>query len=226
TLEDREARLRLLLDGTRPEEIAQAEARLRAAEATLQQMRNGYREEEIGEARARRDAAAAAVDAIRRQLAELNVVSPADGIVDAVDLWPGDLVAPNAPVVTLLLPEELRIRAYVPERLLQVRVGDPVAVTVASLPGRRFRGRIEFVAREAEFTPHNVQTPEDRAQLAYRIRVRLLEGHRFIRPGMIVDIHFDAGMGFDQGGGDVRGGDRATEAGSGSGSGRSRGAHQ
>ncbi len=191
TLEDRQARLRLLLDGTRPEQIAQAEARLRAAEATWQEMRNGYREEEIGEARANRDAAAAAVEAIRRQLAELRIVAPADGIVDAVDLWPGDLIAPAAPVVTLLLPDELRIRAYVPERLLRVEVGAPVVVTVASLPGRTFRGRVDFVAREAEFTPHNVQTPEDRAQLAYRIRVRLLEGHDSVRPGMIVDVHFE-----------------------------------
>jgi multidrug resistance efflux pump len=110
-------------------------------------------------------------------------------VVEAIDLHPGDLVAPNAPAVALLDVSHLWVRAYVPEsRLGEVRLGQKVPVRVDSFPGRRFSGRLTFIAQEAEFTPRNVQTPEERSKQVFRIKVELDAGRDRLRAGMAADV--------------------------------------
>ena len=104
---------------------------------------------------------------------------------------PGDLVSPNAPVLSIMDTAELWVRAYVPENELGISIGQPVAVTVDSFPGEPFRGRIAFIARRAEFTPNNVQTPEERSKQVFRIKVTLEQGLDRLRPGMAADVWLD-----------------------------------
>jgi multidrug resistance efflux pump len=122
----------------------------------------------------------------------LRIAAPVDGVVEAVDLQPGDLVSANAPVLSLMDLRELWVRAYVPEDALNVQVGQDVVVTVDSYPDRSFSGKISFVARQAEFTPGNVQTPEERSQQVFRIKVALTEGLDELRPGMAADVWLEA----------------------------------
>jgi len=180
--------LALLEEGTREEEIREAEARLAEAEQALLLVQNGYREEEIDEARATLEAERAAVRAIERQVAELVVRAPVAGVVETVDLLPGDLVAAGAPALSLLDTSRLWVRAYVPENRLDLALGDRVEVAVDSYPGERFAGEVVFVAREAEFTPGNVQTPEERSKQVFRIKVDLREGLERLRAGMAADV--------------------------------------
>jgi multidrug resistance efflux pump len=83
---------------------------------------------------------------------------------------------------------ELWVRAYLPENHLDVQVGQKVAVSVDSFPGRRFDAHISYVARQAEFTPGNVQTPEERSKQVFRIKVTLDSGLQELRPGMAADV--------------------------------------
>jgi HlyD family secretion protein len=191
TFEDRQEKLDLLNAGTRKETIAQAEARQRQADQQLALRTAGYRSEEVDEARARRDAAKAALAVIDRQLEELTVSAPFDGVVEAIDLRPGDIVPPNAPVVSLLDTRRLYVRAFVPENRLNIETGQQVEISVDSFPGERFTGEVTFVARQAEFTPGNVQTPEERSKQVFRIRVELKSGLDRLRPGIAADVHFE-----------------------------------
>lgn len=185
----------LLEEGTRKEEIAAARAALAEAQAALKLTEAGYRDEDIARAAAQAEAAAANVAAIEVQMRELEVVSPCDCVVEAVDLNPGDFVARDAPSITLLDPSRLWVRAYVPEnRLAQAQLERRVPVGVDSVPDRRFAGRLTFVAREAEFTPRNVQTPEERSKQVFRIKVTLEEGHDVLRVGMAADVYLDEQM--------------------------------
>jgi len=186
-------KLALLEAGTRPEQIAQAKARLEEADQAWKLMERGYRKEEIAGAKAAVDAAQAALGAIDQQVEELKVVSPVDGIVEAVDLEPGDLVTANAPVISLMDTSDLWVRAYVPENELDLNVGQKVKVTVDSYPDREFSGQISFVARQAEFTPGNVQTPEERSKQVFRIKVTLEDDLGELRPGMAADVWLQAG---------------------------------
>lgn len=184
--------LDLLKAGTRSEEIAQAEAQLAESEAALQLAKNGFRSEEIDEAAAAVDAAKASLAAIETQLNELKITSPIVGTVEAVDLRPGDLVGANTPGLTLLDHSRLWVRAYVPENHLGIKTDQQVDITVDSFPKQKFSGRITYISRQAEFTPGNVQTPEERSKQVFRIKVTLDEPHEGLRPGMSADVWLEA----------------------------------
>jgi multidrug resistance efflux pump len=186
--EARQAELKLLKAGTRSEEIAAARANLHEAEQSVKLMKAGYRKEEIAAAQAAVDAADAELAIIQQQLDELTVESPLDGVIEASEIQPGDLVAANAPILSILDLSHLWVRAYVPENHLDLRTGQSVWVTTDSFPKRRFKGTISFVAREAEFTPNNVQTPEERSKQVFRIKVDLAEGLDVLRAGMSADV--------------------------------------
>jgi membrane fusion protein YbhG len=174
-------------DATLKDALAQQNAR----QHELDELNEGTRPEEIDEAKAALEAAQASLDQIGQQIKELTISSPVDGVVEAVDLQPGDLVAANAPVLSLLDTSNYWVRAYVPENRMSVQPEQKVAISVDSFPGRHFAAHISFVARQAEFTPNNVQTPEERSKQVFRIKVTLDEGLDVLRPGMAADVWLD-----------------------------------
>lgn len=182
----------LLEEGTRIEELAEARAVLAEADAGLRLIEEGFRTEDVARAAAQADASRAEVAAIETQMKELSVTSPCDCVVESIRLRPGDLVAPNAPAVSLLDTSRLWVRSYVPEsRLGEIRLGQELPVRVDGFPTRRFRGRVSFLASEGEFTPRNIQTPEERGKQVFRIKVTLAEGASELRVGMGADVLFD-----------------------------------
>lgn len=186
--------LALLKEGTRQEEIAEAKAALAEAEAALELRKRGYRAEEIEQAASRLAAAEANVKVIQSQLEELTVRSPGEVVVEAIDLQPGDLVAPNAPAVSLLDTDSLWIRTYVPEaRLGQASVGQRVPIRIDSYPNERFIGTITYVSPDAEFTPRNVQTAEERSNLVFRTKIAIEDpkAREKLRVGMMGDVLLD-----------------------------------
>ncbi|HVT89826.1 MAG TPA: efflux RND transporter periplasmic adaptor subunit [Tepidisphaeraceae bacterium] len=180
--------------------LEQARAQQQLAQITFDRIkpayeRNAASHEEMDTAAAQLKAAQAAtesvdatVKALDEQIKELKIVAPVNGRVEAVDLQPGDLVAANAPVLSLMDTSNLWVRVYLPENHLDVQVGQKLEVTVDSFPNRKFTGHVSFVARQAEFTPGNVQTPEERSKQVFRMKVTLDEGLDVLHPGMSADV--------------------------------------
>ena len=188
TVDARTEQLALLREGSRVEDIARAEAQLEESTQALELQQNGYRREDVREAKAKLDAAEAAVQAIDRQIAELRITAPTDCVVEAVELRPGDLLSANAPAISLVDKTRMWVRAYVPENHLNLTTGQSLTMRVDSFPDRTFSGEVIFVARQAEFTPANVQTPEERSKQVFRIKVQLTDGLDILRPGMAADV--------------------------------------
>ncbi len=184
----RQEELNLLEAGTREETIRAARAKVEEARLAWELAKQGFRTEEIAQAQAARDAAAAAVDAIEQRIDELTIRSPVDGTVEALDLQRGDLAPATAPVLSLMDTSHLWVRAYVPENRLDLALGQTMRVTVDSYPGEEFAAELTFISRQAEFTPSNVQTPEERVKQVFRIKVELREGLDRLRPGMAADV--------------------------------------
>ncbi len=191
-LEVRQNELQILKSGSREQEIQIAQANAEEARLAWELAKQGFRKEQTEQAVAARNAAQSALDAIRQQKNELTIRASSDGSIDALDLQPGDLVPPNAPVLTMLSTNELWVRAYVPQRFMQIQVGQTVRVTIDSFPGTDFQGTITFISSQAEFTPSNVQTPDDRAKQVYRIRVRIQSGEHSLRPGITANVWLDS----------------------------------
>jgi HlyD family secretion protein len=128
---------------------------------------------------------------IDAQLAEMQVKAPTDSILEVLSVKVGDVLAPNREVATLILPQHLWVRVFVPEPWLGlIKVGDPVHLRVDSFPGQDFDGTVEQVNRQAEFTPRNVQTVEDRIRQVYGVKVRLPNNEDKLRAGMSADVVF------------------------------------
>lgn len=131
------------------------------------------------------DAAKGRVQQIDVMLDELVIRAPRASRVESLDLRPGDILAPNAPAAKLLEPAELFVRIYVPETEIgHIQPGLEVPIFVDSFPGKPFRGRVESVASEGEFTPRNLQTADERADQVFASRVRIEDGADVLRAGM------------------------------------------
>jgi HlyD family secretion protein len=128
---------------------------------------------------------------IDAQLAEMEVTAPADSILEVLSVKVGDVLPGNREVATLLLPEHLWVRVFVPEPWLGlIKVNDKVRVRVDSFPDKDFEGVVEQVSRQAEFTPRNVQTVADRIRQVFGVKVRLPNGDEHLRAGMSADVYF------------------------------------
>jgi multidrug resistance efflux pump len=185
----REKRLELLLEGTRPETIREAQAKLDEGQHALELLEQGYRQEDIDRARAARDAAQAALAAIQAQEAELSIKAPISGVIEAIELQKGDLVSADAPVLSIMDTRHLWVRAYVPGKW-NVELDQEVRITVDGLEGQTFLGRVTFRSRQAEFTPGNVQTSDERAKQVFRIKVSIQKDGNRLWPGMTADVWF------------------------------------
>lgn len=128
---------------------------------------------------------------IDAQLAEMQVKAPTDSVLEVLSVKVGDVLPANREVATLLLPQHLWVRVFVPESWLGlIKVGDHVRVRVDSFPGTDFDGTVEQVNRQAEFTPRNVQTVEDRVRQVFGVKVRLPSNDDKLRAGMSADVYF------------------------------------
>lgn len=83
----------------------------------------------------------------------------------------------------------MRLTVYISETDIgRVRLGQTAEVTVDSFPGRVFRGTVTFIAQNAEFTPRNVQTRDERATTVFAVRVTLPNADHALKPGMPADV--------------------------------------
>ena len=167
-----------------------AEQRHRGARAGLELLERGPRPERLAAARAELTPAESARDAVDVTLARLRLVAPRAGVIAARHREPGEAVAAGSPVVTLLDLDDRWVRIYVPEyRLGRVALGQRAAIASDSFADRTYVGEVAFIGSEAEFTPRNVQTSEERVRLVYPVRVRILEDPRYeLKPGLPVDV--------------------------------------
>lgn len=128
--------LDLLVEGAREEQIAMAQAGYEQAKAAYEEAVNGARPEDIAAAEAARDAAAAQLRQARVALGEMTVVSPKAGVVESIDVQPGDIVKPG-PLARVIDPDDLEATVYVSAGALgHIRLNQTVPITTDSHKGR------------------------------------------------------------------------------------------
>lgn len=184
-------KLDMLVAGLRSEEIAMAKAAADQAQAAHDLAKNGARAEDIRAAEAARDVANAELQRAEVGADEMTVVSPRKGIVESIDVYPGDIVRPG-PIARIVDPEELELIVYVGARALgHLQVGQEVSLTTDSHGDERFKATIARVASQGEYTPRNLQTQEERVQQVFGIKLTLDSAGGKLRAGMTATVHFD-----------------------------------
>lgn len=172
-----------------------AQARYQAAHQTLRLAELGPRKEDIAAAKAVLQADQAALDTARKALADAALQAPADGVIEARILEPGDMASPQKPVFTLALTTPLWVRAYVSEPDLgKIRVGARAEVSTDSAPDLRERGWVGYISSTAQFTPKSVETQEVRTALVYQVRVFVCNPQQQLRLGMPATVVIPLGQ--------------------------------
>jgi len=160
-----------------------------AAQA-LQLLEIGPRPERIEAQRAAVAAAQATVQQINALLGNAVIHSPFDGVVTVKDREVGETVSPGAPVLTVTNLNDRWVRIYIPETSIgAVHLGQPATISADTYKGRVYRGAVSFIASEAEFTPKNVQTKDERVKLVYAVKVRITSDSTYdLKPGIPADV--------------------------------------
>jgi multidrug resistance efflux pump len=183
------ARLDLLVAGSRKEDIDEAAAELKRCQANALLLQHGNRSEDIAEAQATLTEARGKLHEIEAQLGEASLRAPEQAVIEVLSVRKGDVVAPNQTILRVLRADDLWVKVYVPETDLgHVRLGQQVDVTVDSYPGKRFRGTVEQVASESEFTPRNVQSAEERRHQVFGVKVRVANPDGMFKSGMAAEV--------------------------------------
>jgi len=165
-----------------------ARAQYEAARQALEKWKKYARPEEIKSARARLDQAVASRDLLKKAISDSTITSPTAGIVTNKAIEQGEFVGPGTTLLTIADLSEVHLDIYVTEiELGKIRLGQEAEVTIDSYPGRAFKGTVSFISPEAEFTPKNVQTKEERVKLVFRVKIQVPNPENILKPGMPAD---------------------------------------
>lgn len=172
----------------------EAKAARHAATEALRLAEAGFRKEDIAAAEATLRANQAQLALAQRLLADSDLYAPADSVIQERLLEPGDMASPQRPVYTLALNNPLWVRAYVDEPDLgRIQPGMRAEVHTDSFPDKTYRGWVGFISPTAEFTPKSVETREVRTALVYQVRIFVCNPDNELRLGMpaVVTVDLD-----------------------------------
>ncbi|MDK2799013.1 MAG: rane fusion protein YbhG [Clostridiales bacterium] len=123
------------------------------------------------------------------QLSKAEIYSPHGGRVVYTFVKTGEMVSAASPIATVMDMNDVWVKIYIPEKYISmVKVGQELDVTSDAFPDKVFKGKITFVASEAEFTPRNVETKEEKAKTLMEVKIDLDNAKQQLRPGMMVDV--------------------------------------
>lgn len=165
------------------------QARKQLAQAELGWKRIRAKEAEVAALERQRDQAEAALNEAESVLADLTIVAPTSGTITTRMVDVGEVVAAGAPLLELVDLDHLYLKVYVPEVLIgKVRLNLLARIYTDAFPDQPFEATVRYIASKAEFTPKEVQTPDERVKLIYAVRLYLDANpdHR-LTPGLPAD---------------------------------------
>jgi HlyD family secretion protein len=167
-------------------DVARAQAGVKTAEANRLEIQR--HEQELVARRAEIDRSQAVSGMTQKQLSDTEIFTPIDGVVLVKAAEPGEVVAAGTTVVTIGDLEHPWLRAYINETDLgRIKLGQKVKLTTDSFANKVYWGQISYIASEAEFTPKQIQTKEERVKLVYRIKIEVDNKEHELKNNMPVD---------------------------------------
>jgi multidrug resistance efflux pump len=159
-----------------------------AAQARFDAVKAGATQEQIAIAEAQVKQAESALNVLRVQSAKMILSSPVNGIVSRRAIHAGEIAAPNATLLSVTNLDTVKLTIYVPETQIgHIKIGDEIPVRVDSFPDKTFKGRVIFIANQAEFTPRNVQTKAERVNIVFAVKLQIANPNFELKPGMPAD---------------------------------------
>ena len=155
----------------------------------LSLVKEGPRKEQITAAQYRANQSEAGLRSLEERLKDTEIYAPVSGVILRKNVERGETVAPGTPVCTIGDIDNPWIKVYVKEdKLGLVKLGQKANISVDSYPAKSYGGIVTYISSEAEFTPKNVQTQEERVKLVFGVKVSVKNVNDELKPGMPADV--------------------------------------
>ncbi|MFC1724030.1 HlyD family secretion protein [candidate division KSB1 bacterium] len=177
----------LLENATAGFEVAQAN--YQASKKVLEKLVKGARLEEIEMAQANRSMAEANLELVEKRISDCSITSPVKGSVTNKLVETGERVLPNGLLLTVTKTDSMWITVYISDRNIgRVKTGQEAEIKIDTYEDRVFRGNVKFIAEEAEFTPKNIQTKDEREKLVFGVKIKIYNSEGLLKSGLPADV--------------------------------------
>ncbi len=165
-----------------------AKAQLKSAEENLTKIKNLARPEEIQQAEANLNRQTAAAKLLKKSINDSYVQSPINGVIVNKFFERGETVTQMSSLFKVSDLREVNLIIYVSEEELgKVKLGQTADVSVDAYPDKKYSGKVIYISPEAEFTPKNIQTKDERTKLVFAVKLRVENPDYELKPGMPAD---------------------------------------
>lgn len=165
------------------------QAQYNSAKQLFEKLKSGARSEEIDAAKAHLDQAVAQADAIKKKVSDCFILAPIAGYITKRIVEKGELAGTGMPIFRIANLDEIEIMVYLPETQLgKVQLGNKADVTIDSFSNKIFSGEVVYISPEAEFTPKNIQTKEERVKLVFGVKVKVPNPDHILKAGLPADV--------------------------------------
>lgn len=165
-----------------------AEAQLNSAKQQLQKIENFARPEELDQAKAAFNAAEANVKLLQKRVNDCYVLSPINGQIVKNFAEIGETINPQSSLIKVANLSEVEVMVYIQETDLgKVKLGQKAEIYSDSYKDKAYEGKVTYISPEAEFTPKNIQTKEERTKLVFAVKIKAPNPNYELKAGMPVD---------------------------------------
>ncbi len=166
-----------------------AQAQLNSAKENFNKIKNIARPEEIAQAKANYQKAEAVVESIDKNIRDCYVTSPMNGFVIKKFIELGETVSMLSSLFKLADLSKAKVTIYVSETEIgKIKLGQKAEIKVDSFPDKSFEGKVIYISSEAEFTPKNIQTKDERTKLVFAVKIEIPNPQRELKTGLPADV--------------------------------------
>jgi HlyD family secretion protein len=193
-LKSAQAQLDLLESGATDQAVQAAQANYEQALAQLELVKKGSTNQTIKASEADLEQSQVSLDQAKLVLSKYNIQAPVNGTYMLRNVDIGDIVNAGASVATLSDLADLWTRFYIPQKYIgDIKLDQEIGLQSPALPGQTIKGKIIYIASEAEFTPKNVETSEAKENTVFKLKVKILDHLESLKPGMTLDAEIPVG---------------------------------
>ncbi len=163
-------------------------AQYSASKENFQKVKKIFRPEEIEQARGNAQKAKASVGLLKKNISDSYIIAPLDGFVVKKFVEVGETVSPMSSLVKVSNLSSVNLIIYISElELGKVKLGQKAEITIDTYPDKKYHGVVTYISPEAEFTPKNIQTKDERTKLVFAVKIEIPNKGFELKPGMPAD---------------------------------------
>lgn len=164
-------------------------AQYKTAQENFSKIKHLFRSEEIDQAKANVEKAAAGVKLLQKSIRDCYVTSPINGFLVNVFIEKGENVSPMTSLFEVSDLDQVELIVYVStEDLALVKLGQTAEIKIDAYKDKIYRGKVIYISSEAEFTPKNIQTKDERTKLVFAVKIKIANKNYDLKSGMPADV--------------------------------------